>query len=78
MANRQALVARFAVRQAVFQTDPWAEPATPAGCPRWRALADLRMAQGADEGAVRSHAVRVKAGRVWLDAADLPRAAATA
>lgn len=45
-------------------------------CPLHGWVFDLAtgLAQGADEGGGRTHAVRVQAGRVWLDAAHLTRA----
>ena len=41
--NRRALYDRFMNSQSVYQTDLWAEHATPNNRPRWGALADLTM-----------------------------------
>ena len=43
LENRRALYDRFMISQSVYQTDPWAEHATPDNRPKWGALADLRL-----------------------------------
>ncbi|MEO0994972.1 MAG: nitrite reductase large subunit NirB [Pseudomonadota bacterium] len=41
--ERKALIARFDLSQSVFQSDPWAERATPTTERAWRPLADLTL-----------------------------------
>ncbi len=42
-AERQALVARFDISQSVYQTDPWAERATPEAARSFLPIADLTL-----------------------------------
>ncbi len=43
LANRQALVERFAISQSVYQIDPWAEHAQTRERAAWAPLADLTL-----------------------------------
>jgi nitrite reductase (NADH) small subunit len=51
---------------------------TQVTCPLHNWVFDLNtgMAQGADEGSVKTHPVRVEGGRIWLDATLLSRRSA--